>query len=422
MIYYEIEIIDTLSWLKKISEHELQDLICSTDFQYIDLKILLEDKGYSYILDGIDINGSSWGFREQLNFSDLSLRNCKFLDINAKSISFVNSDLSDAVIDRSVNVVSIDFSYAIMTGAYISKPIENISIFKDTEIDETIMVCGAGLIRALTKEQYDSTIHIKVEEGKYFSQDLVIERYNHLNKFGVCNGLVLDFARHSVFQGNANYITKLNNFLEGNDKGFADSILEYQTKLQTFELRSADEIDIDIEDINFIDTLPEKFKKASVVGITIKGSLGAHIIAVSKKDNGYVIFDPNIGEVECFARFKKDAISELNKQIFNIHRLYRKEMMAFDNVRVSNLEAVAVEIGACGFNIKHVKKYDMSGLYMFISLVFIIAFFFIYDFTDDYLNALLAVPVSIILSTGVSVYLGAAARRFYGEYGLQSTK
>lgn len=408
-----------MGWLKKISEHELQDLICSTTFQYLDLKSLLEDNGYSYILDGIDINGATWGFREKLNFSDLSLRNCKFIYINAKSISFVNSDLSDAVIDRSVNVGSIDFSSAIMTGTYISKPIENISIFKDTKIDDTIMVCGGGLITALTKDQYDSTIHIKVEEGRYFSQDLIIERYNHLNKFGVCNGLALDFARHSVFKGNASYITKLNDFLEGHNKGFADSILEYQTKLQTFELPSAEEIDVDIEDINFIDTLPEKFKKASVIGVTIKGPLGAHIIAISKKDNGYIIFDPNLGEVECFARFKKDAISELNRQIFNIHRLYRKEMMAFDNVRVSNLEAVAVEIGACGSDIKHVKKHDMSAFYMFLSLIFITAFFFIYDFTDDYINALLAVPVSIILSTGVSVYLGAAARRFYGEYGLQ---
>ncbi len=408
-----------MSWLKKISEHELQDIIYSTTLQYINLKTLLESKGYSYILDGIDINGLHWGFREQLDFSNLSLRNCKFLNINAKSISFVNSDLSDAVIDRSVNVGYIDFSYSTMVESYISKPIEKLSLFKGTKIDQAIMVCGAGLINTLTKEQYDATIHIKIEEGNYFSQDFILEHYNNLTKLGVCNGLALDFARHSVFQGDSSYITKLNNFLQSNDNRFADSILEYQAKLQTFELYSADEIDIDIEDINFFNILPEKFKRASVIGITIKGPLGAHIIAISKKDNGYVIFDPNIGEVECFSKVRKDGISALNQQVFNIHRLYRKEIMAFDNVRVSNLEAVALEIGRSGSDITHVRKNDMSALYILISLIFLTAFFLIYDFTDDYLNAILAVPVSIFLSIGVSVYLGAAARRFYAGYGLR---
>ena len=111
-----------MSWLKKISEHELQDIIYSTTLQYINLKPFWKSKGYSYILDGIDINGLHWGFREQLDFSNLSLRNCKFLNINAKSISFVNSDLSDAVIDRSVNVGYIDFHILLWSRVIYQSP------------------------------------------------------------------------------------------------------------------------------------------------------------------------------------------------------------------------------------------------------------------------------------------------------------
>ena len=72
---------------------------------------------------------------------------------------------------------------------------------------------------------------------------------------------------------------------------------------------------------------------------------------------------------------RKDGISALNQQVFNIHRLYRKEIMAFDNVRVSNLEAVALEIGRSGSDITHVRKNDMSALYILISLIFLTAFF-----------------------------------------------
>ena len=90
-----------------------------------------------------------------------------------------------------------------MVESYISKPIEKLSLFKGTKIDQAIMVCGAGLINTLTKEQYDATIHIKIEEGNYFSQDFILEHYNNLTKLGyvmVWRLTLLDILSFKVIQ------------------------------------------------------------------------------------------------------------------------------------------------------------------------------------------------------------------------------
>lgn len=406
-------------WAWSISAHALEKLITSNNDAELRLSHLLKENGYSVILDGISLNGESWGQRDIIDLSGLSLKNCTISNLNANQLLFNDSNLENAALKQTTGFISIDFTGTNLKKVYMGHLITDAAIFNSAMMNGAIIISGRNLSSLLAEEQYKQIIHIKVEPDAYFNQEFLIKKYDKvIDPLGVCNGLAIDFARHISLHSQENYITHLKEMQVHHSNKFAHRIASYQDSLQTFDLYTAHEAEIQLKDINkhgFFEALPDNLKYSNILGFTVKGPLGAHIISIAKKGTGYIIFDPNIGEINCYSQSSELNEYELNQQIYNLYCLYHKRVLAFGSLRVSDLEGVIKEVGSASIKGCKVKKYDLNGLYIGLIFLFCLLFTIILHLSTE-LNEIYSVILSLILSFLITIYLASSLNTFYKQH------
>ena len=192
----------------------------------------------------------------------------------------------------------------------------------------------------------------------YFDPDFPV-----LDADGVCNGLVLDYARHTMRaeiksqskktgkdkQYFAEKLKRKFTIFGSSSKNFAERIKSYQEILQAGKSGDSNHIKLANDSINnneLIKKLEEEIEKGgNLFGLTFSSSKrggSGHIIAIQAikgtNPQKYQVFDPNKGTFDC------QNPSELTDKLKELFALYEKQGLG-GGIEISNLGKIVQNSG-----------------------------------------------------------------------------
>lgn len=296
---------------------------------------------------------------KRLDFSGLVLKNTAFKNIkNVRNVDFSNSDLEGASINRESILEDVNFTNANLKNMQIAGcRLSGEALFNNANLEDS-RIYADNFYNFLDDKQKEDVLVLRSSNDALFSQGLLIEHLN--SKTGFCQGITDDYLRFSL-NGKSGYVEKINRKINNpqDSQNYFKRIDSYQKYLHAM-LLSGVHLYLDkgklpfdkIKSQQFFEALPDDVKNSKAFVMILNASRNSHQIAITAvlDDNqeiiGYKIFDPNIGELDCSnGKNKEENIRNLNQQIHNLIRLYKKHNIDFNKFIVADVEKPFKTIG-----------------------------------------------------------------------------
>lgn len=341
--------------LKKITQVELENLL---ELAYlnkiVDFKQLLKENNFSSNLRDLIVDLSLYNNArmESLDFSGLVLKNTAFKNVkNVRNIDFSNSDLEGASINRESILENVNFTNANLKDIQLAGcRLSGEALFNNANLEDS-RIYADNFYNFLDEKQKEDALVLRSSNTALFSQGLLIEHLN--SKTGSCQGITDDYLRFSL-NGKSGYVEKVNRKINNpqDSQNYFKRIDLYQKYLNTIWI-SGVHLYLDkgklafdkIKSQQFFETLPDDVKNSKAFVMILNKSGNTHQIAITavlgknQEIIGYKIFDPNIGELDCSnGKNKEENIRNLNQQIHNLIRLYKKHNIDYSKFIVADVE------------------------------------------------------------------------------------
>jgi ankyrin repeat protein len=313
----------------KISPEELNNILSNTSSKTLNLSAIITERGYDPVIDRSYLIIEP-GKYNKIDFTGLSLKKCQIHGLKDVQVDFTNCDLSDARSYSLLQADKVNLTNAVLTNS--------------------LFISDEELYQKLTTEQKRVGNIVRIKQSSSFAQNELTAKYQgRLNEKGVCNGLCLEYTRHTLHnqqQGSdPNFIKKLYRKIEHESDNFLKRVQTYQTKLQTREDEKFTASEI--KDKGFLNLLSTSLHNAQFIALNFQQPLEGHATAIqvvrNKENNqilGYKLFDPNFGESPLLTK------DETNQQVQALTEHY-KVILKEDNIAIfaSDLGKIAEEMG-----------------------------------------------------------------------------